>query len=347
MSRFRIAVGVLVGIAALAAAGCGSSANTSSGSGGGSTASAAASVGSGGGSHSTSGKKISVVMVTHATAGDPFWNAVKNGAEDAAKDYGVNLTWSAPQSSNIVEMARLLDDAIARKPDGIAVTIPDAVALGPGIKKAIAQGIPVISLNSGVETYRSLGIPTHVGMDEAPVGVQAGKLMAAAGVTNALCVNMEQGNKTLELRCKGFKEGMAASGGKVKEIVINGGDPTGSARTIQAALSRDSSLNGVLTLGQLAFDPTVKALQELGKLGKIKLGTYHGGGAADLEQVASGNALFAIDQEQYLQGYLPVEFMAQKVRLGISPAGVIPSGPNFVTKDDATQAVALAKQGLR
>jgi simple sugar transport system substrate-binding protein len=347
MSRFRVAVGVLlsvlVGIAALAAAGCGSSANTSSTSGGGSNATA----GSGGQSHSSAGKKMSVVMVTHATAGDPFWNAVKNGAQDAAKDYGVNLTWSAPQSSNIVEMARLLDEAIARKPDGIAVTIPDPVALGPGIKKAIAQGIPVISLNSGAETFSGLGITTHVGMDEGPVGVRAGKLMAAAGVTNALCVNMEQGNKTLELRCKGFKEGMAASGGKVKEIVTNLSDPTGSARTIQAALSRDSSINGILTLGQLAFDPTVKALQALGKLGKIKLGTYHGGGAVDLQQVASGNAMFAIDQEQYLQGYLPVEFMAQRVRLGISPDGVIPTGPNFVTKQDATQAVALAKQGLR
>src|SRR6478672_13684262 len=106
------------------------------------------------------------VVVTHGQASDPFWSVVKNGVDQAAKDMGVNVQDQAPDKFDMVAMSSLIDAAVATKPDGLVVSIPDAAALSPSIKKAIAAGIPVISINSGSDVAKSLGILTHIGQTE-------------------------------------------------------------------------------------------------------------------------------------------------------------------------------------
>ena len=116
----------------------------------------------------------SIIVVSHGQASDPFWSVVKNGVAQAATDMGVNVDYRAPETFDMVAMAQLIDAAVNQNPAGLIVSIPDADALGPSIKKAVAAGIPVISMNSGSDVSKELGALLHVGQDEFDAGKAAG-----------------------------------------------------------------------------------------------------------------------------------------------------------------------------
>src|SRR5438067_5666510 len=189
-------------------------------------------------------------VITHGQASDPFWSVVKKGVDQAGKDMGVQVVYEAPASAtfDVVAMAHLIDSAVAAHPAGLVVSIPDPNGLGPSIKAAVAAGIPVISINSGSDVAKSLGVLVHVGQTEEQAGIGGGQKMGTAGVKHALCVNQEVGNAALALRCKGFKEGLAQTGGTITQIGVNLNSPTQTQQTIEAALQHDPSIDGILTL---------------------------------------------------------------------------------------------------
>jgi len=291
----------------------------------------------------TAAAQTRIVVVSHGQASDPFWSVVKNGVDAAQKDYGVTAEYRAPTTFDMVQMSQLIDAAVASKPAGLVVSIPDAEALGPAIKNAVASGIPVVSMNSGSDVYAKLGVRAHVGQTELEAGMGGGKLMAQAGVKSAICVNQEVGNVALDLRCEGFTKGL---GGKVEVLAVSLTDPTSISNAIKAHFQRNPDTQGVMTLGPSAAEPTMNALDELGLLGKVKFATFDLSPSV-LAAIRDGKMMFAIDQQQVLQGYLPVAFLALNARWGTLPAGVIMTGPGFVTKDNAAKVIDLSKQGLR
>jgi simple sugar transport system substrate-binding protein len=297
--------------------------------------------------NSAQNNQFKIIVVTHGQASDPFWSVVKAGVDQAAKDENVTVQYQSPDKFDMVAMGQLIDAAIASKPDGLVVSIPDATALGPHIKAAVAAGIPVISINSGSNVSQSLGTLAHIGQDEYSAGLGAGQRMAAAGAKNALCVNQEVGNAGLDQRCKGFDDGMTKGGGKTKVLAVDLTDPTGSQNRIAAALQADSTIDSILTLGPTGASPALAALKAGGMLGKIKIATFDLSPDV-LNAVQSGNMLFAIDQQQYLQGYLPIVYLSLYLRnLNTPGAFQIPTGPGFVTKDTAARVIQLSKAGTR
>lgn len=290
-------------------------------------------------------KDVKIAVVTHGQASDTFWSVVKNGVENASKDLGVTVTYNSPQTFDMVAMSRLIDAEVAKKPDGLVVSIPDSNALGNSIKAAVAAGIPVISINSGSDVYKQLGVLLHVGQTEYEAGFGGGEKMAGAGVKNALCVNHEVGNASLDLRCKGFLDAITKAGGTGKVLAVNAADPTDSQQKVTAALG--GGIDGIMTLGPLGSKAALAALKQGGNVGKVKLGTF------DLTPdvlagIRDGELEFAIDQQQYLQGYLPVVVLAQYKQFGVLPAGgILPTGPGFVTKENAARVIELSKQGIR
>jgi simple sugar transport system substrate-binding protein len=290
---------------------------------------------------------IDIVVVSHGQASDPFWSVVQNGVAQAGTDMGVNVQYQAPGTFDMVAMSQLIDAAVATDPDGLVVSIPDADALSASITAAIEAGIPVISMNSGSDVAAELGILTHVGQTEYEAGYGGGEAMAAAGVTNAICVNQEVGNAALDLRCEGFTDALAESGGTVETVGVDLADPTGSQQRISAALSADSTINGVLTLGPTGAAPALAALTESGQLGTIQLGTFDLSPEV-LDAIEAGDMLFAIDQQQYLQGYLPIVLLTlYNTNLNTIANPVLMTGPGFVTQDTASQVKALSEAGTR
>jgi simple sugar transport system substrate-binding protein len=282
-----------------------------------------------------------IVIVTHGQAADPFWSVVKNGADHAAKDMGVTVEYRAPDTFDMVQMAQLIDAAAASRPAGLAVSIPDADALGDSIKRAVAAGIPVVSLNSGSDVFQKLGVAAHVGQPEYESGRAAGEYMAKEGVKQALCVNQEVGNVALDLRCKGFADGL---GGKVEVLAVSI-DPTEIKSAVAARMKAGGKIDGVLTLGPAAADPVLQALETSGG-GKVHVGTF-ALSTAVLEAIRDGKMDFTIDQQPYLQGYLPVVFLTENAKYHVLPSGVVQTGPLFVTKKDAAQVIDLANKGIR
>jgi len=291
-------------------------------------------------------RDLRIVVVTHGQATDPFWSVVANGVNQARDDLGITVEYNAPETFDMPAMAQLIDTAVASQPDGLVVSIPDADALGASIQEAIDAGIPVVSINSGSDVYQDLGILTHVGQTEFEAGVGAGERMAEAGVTNTICVNQEVGNVALDLRCEGFAEGL---GGVPSEVVaVDLTDPAGAQAGIEAALSSDETIDGILTLGPTGADPALAALDASGRAGDIQIATF------DLSEnvlnaLNDGQMLFAIDQQQYLQGYLGVLIVTQFAQYGLLPGGGNPilTGPGFVTQENAAQVIDLSAQGIR
>jgi simple sugar transport system substrate-binding protein len=289
---------------------------------------------------SVSAFAVDIIVVSHGQANDPFWSVAKNGVDKACKDMKVSCSYTAPATFDMVEMAKMINNAVSQKPKGIVITLPDAAALGKSVKNAIAAGIPVISMNSGSDDYMKLGISAHVGQTEFEAGVGGGQKMKAAGGKKALCVNHEVGNVALDRRCAGFKKGF---GGSV-EILGTSNDPTEIQKAVSAKLS---GVDTILTLGAgLSGEAALKALEAAGKVGKVKLGTFDMSPGM-LKAAAAGKVEFLIDQQQYLQGYLPIAIFAQYMRYGTMPAGVVMTGPGFVTPKNANSVIKWAAQGYR
>ncbi|MGX9857098.1 sugar ABC transporter substrate-binding protein (plasmid) [Limimaricola variabilis] len=284
-----------------------------------------------------------IIVVAHGQANDPFWSVVKNGADKAAEDTGANVDFRSPETFDMVQMSQLIDAAVNQEPDGLVVSIPDADALGPSIERAVAAGIPVISMNSGSDVAKELGALLHVGQDEFTAGKVAGEKLAEMGGTTGICVNQEVGNVALDLRCDGFIEGF---GGSV-EVIPTQNDPAEVQAKVQAALESNPDIDTVMGLGaSLVGEPAIAAVEAVGRTGEVNVATFDLS-ASFLEAVAEGNAAFAIDQQQFLQGYLPVAFLALNAQYGLVPGGDVPSGPNLVTQDKAAQVVELSAQGIR
>ncbi|MEL6167798.1 MAG: sugar ABC transporter substrate-binding protein [Pseudomonadota bacterium] len=282
-----------------------------------------------------------IIVVSHGQANDPFWSVVKNGVDLAADHTGATVDYRAPETFDMVAMSQLIDAAVNQEPDGLVVSIPDGDALGPSIMRAVEAGIPVISMNSGSDVAAALGVSLHVGQSEYDAGLAAGKELASMGGTSAICVNHEVGNVALDLRCAGFEEGF---GGAV-EVLPTGNDPAEIESKVAASLASNEDVDTVMALGAgLAGEPAVAAAQASGR--DVKVASFDLS-AGFLESIVAGDAAFAIDQQQFLQGYLPVVMLANNANYGLMPGGDVPSGPNLVTADKAAQVIELSAQGIR
>jgi simple sugar transport system substrate-binding protein len=291
---------------------------------------------------------VRIEVVTHGQASDPFWSVVSNGVNQAAEDLGVEVNYQAPDTFDMVEMSQLIDAAVATDPDGLVVSVPDADALSDAIAAAVDAGIPVITINSGSDVSAELGALTHVGQDELIAGEAAGERMAEEGVTNALCINQEVGNAGLDARCEGFTSAIEEGGGTVEVLAVDLNDPTDAQNRIAGALTANSEINGILALGPTGAAPALAALTDGGQLGQIPLATFDLSPEA-LQAIADGDMLFAIDQQQYLQGYLPVAFLKLYADSLLVPGGGQPvlTGPGFVEADTAERVIELSEAGIR
>jgi simple sugar transport system substrate-binding protein len=288
-----------------------------------------------------------IVVVTHGQAADSFWSVVKNGADQAGADLGVTVEYQAPATFDMVAMAQLIDAVVATQPDALVVSIPDADALGPSIQAAVEAGIPVISINSGSDVSQSLGALAHVGQTEYDAGYGGGQRMVEAGATHALCVIHEVGNAGLEQRCQGFTDAITEAGATVDRVDVDLGDPTGAANRIAATLSGDESIDAIMTLGPGGALPALQALTDQGLLGVVQVGTFDLSPEV-LQGISDGNILFAIDQQQYMQGYLPIVYLTLYLdNLNTPGAFLIPTGPGFVTQENAAQVIEYAARGTR
>ncbi len=276
------------------------------------------------------------VMITHTQGTDPFWPVVEKGGRDAAKAVGAEFEYNFAPSGDMADMAKLIEAATATQPDGLIISLPDPDALGNAIKGAVDSGIPVITINSGLESSGKLGALMHVGQPERLAGENAGKRAKSEGATKALCLNQEAFNTALVDRCSGYFDAM---GEKLNMIDVSNDTAQIKTRTA-AALQADPSIDALLAVGPHVCEAAAAAVEEVGTA--VHLSCFDlSPGVMDL--IGSGKVKFTIDQQQRLQGYMPVIVLhLYTTNAGMLPGANIPSGPGFVDASNAAAVVAQA-----
>lgn len=310
------------------------------------------------------------VLISHAPDSDSWWNTIKNAIKQAGEDFDVTVDYRNPPSGDLADMSRLIEQAAAANYDGVVTSIADFNVLQGAIKKVTDKKIPLITINSGtLEQSEKLGAIMHVGQPEYEAGKGAGERAKAAGIKSFLCVNHYATNPASFERCRGFAEAIGVD--FRKSTLDSGEDPSGVEAKVSAWLRQNPNTQAVLALGPNSASPTLKALDKMGLKGKVFFATF------DLSDdiakgIKDGSVKFAIDQQPYLQGYIPIAVMAEmkqlkttdvkqaveamknnpKVKARFDEYGLAPvygarhvlSGPGFVTKDNIAKVEKYAGQ---
>ncbi|MFC4224941.1 sugar ABC transporter substrate-binding protein [Lysinibacter cavernae] len=290
---------------------------------------------------SSASDDLTFAVVTHGTPGDTFWDVVKSGAEQAGSDLDVTVTYQG--DGDPVKQSSLITTAVAAKVDGIIVSMANPEGVKDAVEDAVAAGIPVVTINSGLDESAAYGALTHVGQSEFIAGQRTGEKLNEAGVKNAVCVIHEAGNSGLEERCKGTADTFDGSLSNVQVDIANVAD---AQNTIKSQLLSDSSIDAVLTLNAALAPAATQAVEEAASSAQVATFDV----SADVTQlILDGKVLFAVDQQPYSQGYLPVVFLALQSRNGDTVGGGQPvySGPGFVTAENAAKVAEFAKNGTR
>jgi simple sugar transport system substrate-binding protein len=285
--------------------------------------------------------EIRVDVVTHAAQGDTFWDVVKAGTTRAGQDLGIDVHYNS--SPDPGEQSTLINSAVAEGTNGLVVSMANPDGLEASIKAAVAAGIPVITINSGIDDWQEFGAITHVGQSETIAGNAAGEELSNAGLTNVICVIQEAGNIALEERCRAAKETFT---GTMKNLQTDNTNLSQSQATIESQLAADESVDGILALGGDMAGRAVAAVKSSGR--DIKVGTFDLN--SDVAQdVLDGDLLFAVDQQPYIQGYLGVTGIYLKLINGNDVGGGQPvySGPAIITEENAQAVLQFAQEGTR
>src|SRR5689334_3305065 len=310
------------------------------------------------------------VLVSHAPDSDSWWNTIKNAIKQAGEDFGVTVDYRNPSSGDLADMARIIEQASARNYDGVISSIADFDVLKKPIGQVVAKKIPLVTINSGTAAQsEQLGAIMHVGQPEYDAGKAAGERAKAAGVKSFLCVNHYATNPASFERCRGFGDALGVD--YESATLDSGDDPTTIESKVAAYLRQNPSTNGVLTLGPTSASPTIRALEKSGQAGKMWMATFDL--SDDISKaIKAGTVKFAIDQQPYLQGYIPVAVLATMKEMkttdmkkvadavkanpktkkrfdeySLSPSygpRHISSGPGFVTKENIGKVEKYAGQ---
>jgi simple sugar transport system substrate-binding protein len=275
------------------------------------------------------------ILVSHAPDSDSWWNTIKNGIALAGEQMDVEVEYRNPPTGDLADMARIIEQAAASGPNGIITTLADFDVLSGPIKSAVDQGINVIIMNSGTpEQTREVGALMFVGQPEYDAGYAAGLRAKGDGISSFVCVNHVISNTVVAERCRGFADGLGVDLGS--QMIDSGQDPAEIKNRVMAYLTANPDTDAILTLGPTSADPTILALQEMGLAGDIYFGTFDLG-TEIVKAIKDDIIQWGIDQQPFLQAYLPVVILTNYDRFGVLPGNNINSGPGFVTKD------ALAK----
>jgi simple sugar transport system substrate-binding protein len=297
--------------------------------------------GASGGSGASGGPSYTIAMVTHEAPGSTFWDRIRAGAEQAAKQHGIDLKYSNDPDSG--KQATLIQNAIDSKVDGIAVTLANPDAVGPALQKATEAGIPGVVFNAGIDKYQQYGAGMFFGSDESLAGQSAGQRLAKESPGGkAICVVHEQGNISLETRCAGVKQGLA----NTENLQVNGSDLPSVQQTIQAKLAQDTSITDIVTLDAGIAGAVLQAEQAAGSTAKLVTFDLN----QDVVQAIKDKKIeFSIDQQPYLQGYEAVDSLWLQLSNGNDIGGGKPTltGPSFVDATNIDKIAGFAANNTR
>jgi simple sugar transport system substrate-binding protein len=296
-TRRTALTGGAAGIAALALEACGGSSSSSS-----STASA-----SGGGSAAASifgsGQHYKFTFVNHVTT-NPFFTPTQNGAADACKLLGCSYQWTGSANSNVGEMVSAFNSAVSAGVNGIAISLVSLTAFNSPVSKALTSKIPVVAYNADASGNARLA---YIGQDLFVSGQEMGARIAKLVPSGDIALFIATpGSLNIQPRIDGAQSALKSHSSIKPHVVATGAALTQEESTVESYIQAHPSYKGFFAVDGGSTQYVGQSIQKHGLASKgIK------GGGYDLTPVtqqtlASGALQFTIDQQPYLQGFLPV-----------------------------------------
>jgi simple sugar transport system substrate-binding protein len=323
LTRRTALTGGAAGVAALILEACGSSSSSS-------TSSAA----SGGSSNSVSifgsSKSYKFTFVNHVTT-NPFFTPTQNGAADACKLLGCSYQWTGSANSNVAEMTNAFNSAVSAGVDGIAIALTSLTGFNAPVQKALSAGIPVVAYNADAAGNARL---SYIGQDLFVSGQEMGKRIAQLVPSGDVALFIATpGTANIQPRIDGALNTLKSHPSIKTHVIATGAALPQELSTIQSYVTSHPNTKGLFAVDGGSTEYVGQVIQQKGLAAKgVK------GGGYDLtpttqQTLASGALQFTIDQQPYLQGFLPVlQLYMYKVSQGLTGIADVNTGLKFLDK---------------
>lgn len=244
-----------------------------------------------------------------------FWQAVKQGAEQAAKDYNVKMTFEGPEGEAAIDkQIEMIDTALAKNPSALVLAASDSKSVIPQLERAKAANIPVIGFDSGVDS--DILLTTCATDNSKAAGEAADKMAAAIGGKGEVAVVVhDQVSATGVSRRDGFVNRIKEKYPDIKvvDIQYGGGDHLKSTDLTKAIIQAHPNLKGIFGANEGSAIGVINGVTESKMVGKIVIVGYDAG-KLQKDAVRSGVMLGAISQDPVGIGYKAVEAAVKAVR---------------------------------
>lgn len=301
--------------------------------------------------------KFRFVMVSHIGSNDPNMKWLTLSMAEFEKKYpDVKTEYISTNEYSLQKFVELLREAIATKPNGIAVPIVSSDALAPVLKTAIDQGIPVVAFNIPDPRPQAQRIPylTYVGGDEYLTGLKLGQHaleLAKAGKIptpkQVLCAVHDAAHQGLKLRCKGMADAMKTVNVQVDSLFITA-DPARARSIMQSYLTKNKNVNYIFAVASWSSPWAYGVAKELGR----NPGTTASSGTViitvdespvALEGIKQGKVLETHSQGFWLQGYAPMEILYWYNTVGLWPQVDFLTGPVIIDSTNVARWVPFVR----
>jgi simple sugar transport system substrate-binding protein len=324
MTRRTALTGGAAGIAALILEACGSSKSTTSAATTSSSSSAAAGI-------FGVNQSYHFVMVNHVTT-NVFFTPTQNGAADACKLLGCSYTWTGSSSSNVAEMVNAINSAVSGKADGIASSLIDPSAFNAPVKSALSAGIPVVAYNADEPQTGRL---SYIGQDLYLSGQEMGAHIQAllpGGGDIALFI-ATPGSANIQPRINGAIATLKTTPNIKYSVVATGAAVPAELTVIESWATGHPSAKGMFAVDAGSTQGLAQTIQKQGLKSKGWVGGGYDLTPITEQLLAAGYIEFTIDQQPYLQGFLPIlQLYMYKASQGLSGIADVDTGLKFLDK---------------
>lgn len=303
------------------------------------------------GTSSTSGRssKPTIAFVMGAEA-DPFFKAMKVGADAEAQAKGVDLIWQGdPSVYSPATQIPYVDQVLAQKPSGLVLIPTDPTALQPEVTKAVAQGIPVVNVDTHVADLSN--VISFITGDNSDGGTKAADAMAKAinyqsGQTYQVVVGLTSATTTTNVsRLNGFKQEIAAKypGMQIVDVAYSQSQAATANTNVSNWLTKYPHLSGIFAIDGTNATGAAAALQAKGLVGKVALVGYDAY-PANVALLSQGVFTALIAQDPATEAKMAIDDLVSYINNGKSTAGIQHEVtiPNVVL-DKSTSAADLQK----
>jgi simple sugar transport system substrate-binding protein len=276
------------------------------------------------------GKSFKFTFVNHVTTNE-FFVPTQYGIQDACKLLGCSYQWTGSASSNISEMANAFNSAQSAGVDGIAIALVSETAFNAPVRSALAAKIPVVAYNADAKANGRLA---YIGQDLKVSGEQMGEHIASLVPSGDIALFIATpGQLNIQPRIDGALKTLKSHPSITPHVITTGAAEAGELTVIDSYLTGHPNTKGMFAVDAGSTKGVAQTIQKHGAADKVK------GGGYDLTEIteellARGDIQFTIDQQPYLQGFLPVlELYLYQVSKGLSGIADVDTGLKFLDKE--------------